>query len=845
MKLPVKPIIFLLFLVKQLPAQEIDVKHVTLDLKFNWEKKQAFGNASISFVLLAAANSIHLDAGMLTIHSIILSNGRNLHFNYDGGDRDNGLEINLDKHYGPGETITMDINYHTNYQNNSDPNNIGGSFGKGIRFFQPTSATPTKRKQIWSSGEPQNNCYWFPCNEDIADIHTTTFIATVEKPLMVIANGNLVKIKENQDDTRTFHYEAQNPYPNYLTSFVAGEYFNVQQHAGNIPINTFGYPDEKEAVKATVELLPAMMEFISRKTGYPYPYRQYTQVVVQDYPFPGLNGQHGVSTISDNYIDDYGVHKDWKYLWDGVAAQALASQWFGNTIMPKSWNDIWLNNAFTQYFAGLYTAEKNGKEEYLTYYLPFEKGNVLNDWNTGYKHPLVVTEMTDLNSFTPDNYSKYRGALILRMLQKELGEYAWWKAIQHYVKANAGRQVTTIDFQKAIEQSTGKSYSWFFDQWIYKIGLPKFEISNKYDATNKQLTIRVKQVQQPDSANEYSQAEYFGGKVEIEINDKIEWVTIKPKAENNFVFRLAEAPGLINFDHEDTWLCEKTVEKTFGALLYQAENDISVAGRISAIDDLTILVKKETTSHKDKELVYDVLKNQITSNHYWRYRLYALTTLRNILPMPYNETTISLLSGIIKKDKPWLKVSALFMLGNTMDEKYSEIYINALHDESDRVVNAAAIALGKTKNAKAFDILLSLDKKPSWKSQSRISALNGMQQLADARVIDFALECLRDNQSPRWFLATATWDYPFAAATTLAALGKGHLGYPIIFSRFKKSLEDNDLNDIFQHVQLIIILADPGGQEIFELLKVKYKDDVKIMQATIVYETRFKEVIKK
>lgn len=175
------------------------------------------------------------------------------------------------------------------YENKADPNSIWGSFGKGLRFQQPTYTTPNKRKQIWSSGEPNYNKYWFPCNEEIADIHTTELIATVEKPLMVISNGNLIETIENKDHTRTFHYISEMPFPNYLVSLVVGEYVDVIQNSNGIVIHNYGYPHELEAVKATTKLLPKMMQFIEEKTAYKYPYQQYTQVVVQDYPFPGIN----------------------------------------------------------------------------------------------------------------------------------------------------------------------------------------------------------------------------------------------------------------------------------------------------------------------------------------------------------------------------------------------------------------------------------------------------------------------------------------------------------------------------------------------------------------------------
>lgn len=825
-------------------AQEVDTKHLSLNLKIDWHKRQAIGTAEITLSPLTSTNKFYLDAGNLTLFNVYLNNIP-VKYSYNGSDERINLVIIADRIYKPNETLILKINYQTNYENKADPAAIWGSFGKGLRFQEPTSTTPMKQRQIWSSGEPSYNKYWFPCNEDIADIHTTEIIATVEKPLLAISNGNLINTIENNDNTRTFHYKSDRPFPNYLVAIVIGEYDDVLQHSNGIPIHNFGYPNERDAVKATTELLPTVMQFLETKTGHKYPFSQYTQVVVQDYPFPGLIGQNCFSIFSDNYIDDYGVHKDFKYLWDGVAVQSLANQWFGNLLMPKTWEDYWLNNAFGQYFAGLFTEYTNGKPEYLTYYLPFEKSNIFADWSAGNRHPIVTSKFKDIVGFTNDSYSKYKGSLVLRMLQKEVGDINWWKAIHLYVKTNANKQITTKHFQKAIEQTTGKSYQWFFDQWIYKVGMSKFEVTHSFNDINNQLTIIVNQKQIKDSISEYEQVDFFKGKMDIEIDNKIVTIFIDPKAENKFTFPMPKAPSFVNFNYEGAWICETVFKKSNEEYIQQLINSKDVVAKQIALDKLVEVAKDSLTSAEFNARVTAALQQEITSTLYWRYRQYALSSLRNILTTPYPNETIEMLLNLIKTERSWLKTSAIFMLGNTNDEKYIDIYTKALNDESDRVINAAAIAIGKTKSSKAYDILLNLESKTSWKNQNRISALNGLEQLKDSRALDYTLKCLEDNQSARWYLATPVWDYPFAAANTLVALGKADLGYPILLARFKKSLKENDINDIFQNVQLIDILKDERAKEVYHLLKEKYKGDTTILGTVTSYEQQFLESIKK
>lgn len=150
---------------KKLPALQeirhsaIDVKHIALDLQFDWQKKSAFGTATITLSPLNAVNTIALDAAKMTIKTVKTEKGKSLKFDYDGSEKEGNLKIQLDKVYKPTENVVLIIEYHTNHINETDPNTLGGSNGKGLRFFQPTFSEPRKRKQIWSMAECESNRY--------------------------------------------------------------------------------------------------------------------------------------------------------------------------------------------------------------------------------------------------------------------------------------------------------------------------------------------------------------------------------------------------------------------------------------------------------------------------------------------------------------------------------------------------------------------------------------------------------------------------------------------------------------------------------------------------------------
>ena len=830
-------------------SRKIDVKHLVINVQFDWAKKQAFGTTAVTFAPFDSTSTIPLDAAFFTINSITTQEGKVLKFEYDGGDQDDNLKITLDRVYQAGEETTVIINYRTNWVNLTDPNNLSGSTGKGVRFFEPTSTDRTRPREIWSMGEPEGNRYWFPGFDSPNDFRTTELIATVDKKLTVISNGTLIATRDNPDGTHTFHWKTDTPYANHLTSFVIGEYVDVQQNVDGIELHTFGYPNETEAVAATVVRLPEMVKFYSEVTGVKYPYPRYSQVSVQDMPW-GV-GNNMVAIQSENMIDDARTHADFFYLWDGLEAETLAYQWFGNFLTCRDWSHIWLNRGVAHYFDGLFNEHKNGREEYLLWQLLSDQNTYLSDWNAGYRHPIVTRNYADTAGFTSDNYAYSRAAAVLHMLRKQLGEEKWRKAINHYLKSNANQPVTTEDFRKAVEETCGQPLDWFFDQWLYKMGHPMFEITKTYDDAKQQLVLSVRQTQKIDPQDPYPQVEFFEGTVEIEIDGRIEPVWLEPKAENVFSFAASAPPKLVNFDYESTWIKEIKFEKSLDELLYQLQHDTDVLGKRWAMSELVTRATSPTTSAEAKMRIYTGLRATIQSTSYWRLRLVALVQLQNLLapatstaPARLDNETITMLLKVIHTETAWNRAAAITFLGLTQDPKHADIYLNALTDVSDRVISAAATALGRSKSPRAFEALARLVNKPSWKNQSLMSALTGLKQLGDPRGFEIAFKALADPNLLRWRLPTPpVWDYRIIAADTIAALGKSEAAFPLIFERFKKSVDENDLNGMFNNVLLLIKLADPRGQQAFELLKVKFKDNPDALTTVRSYEAQFTETL--
>ncbi len=837
--------------IKKLPpinyvrSRDVDIKHLAIDVRFDWDKEQVIGTTTVNLAPFKELNKFSLDAAQMTIKSVTFPNGTALKFSYDGKKENDNLEILLDRRYKRGEDLSVKIDYVTNYVNKADADTAIGSFGRGVRFIKPTADNPNKPRQIWSQGETEFNRYWFPSYDSPNDFRTTELRATVQKPFTVVSNGKLIDTKDNGDNTRTFYWKMDVPYANYLTSIVVGEYAEVKN--GNyldIPVFAYGYPNETKEVAETTKRVPAMIKFFSEKTGVKYAYPKYSQTMVED--FGG-----GMENISATTQIEEMIHDERELLdedSDSLQSHELAHQWFGDYVTTREWSDIWLNESFATYFQALWDEESKGRDFFLYSDVRSNQQSYLDTWNQGNRRPIVTKYYANKDAMF-DSYAYPRGGAVLHMLRKHLGEENWWKAINHYLVSNAHQPVSTEDFRIAVEESTGQSMDWFFDQWLYKMGHPIFEVTQNYNNAKKQLSLNVKQTQKIDPNNEFPQVEFFQTFVDVEIGTasgtRVERVWIKPQGENNFTFALDAKPNLVNFDYEGTLIKELKFEKSIDDLLYQMSKDADVLGRAWAMNQL----KGKMKSDADKARILPAFINAATTDSFWIIRRDAISALlpnvdqndfaglgANPPKYQISEPVKNALLTAIKDKDSRVRAAGFYGLGLMGDEKMADIFIMALDDPSYGVIDSASTALAMTKSPKAYDRLLKLVNQPSWKDRIRIAGLRGLANLGDKRAFDTGLKFASDK--------TVSANVRSTALSIVAANGKGDArAYSLIFENYKIALDNRQYQSIFNNLGSLIRLGDPRGQEAFDLAKAKLKSIPQLMNYVMMFEAEFKKAI--
>ena len=164
-----------------------------------------------------------------------------------------------------------------------------------------------------------------------------------------------------------------------------------------------------------------------------------------------------------------------------MVAHEVAHQWFGNSLTPASWQDVWLNEGFATYAQWLWEADLAGAEHFddlveNTYRSVSGLNLVAGDTPPELASSLAAEQYPPpgsppLRSFI--NPSVYlRGALTLHALRLQVGDDAFFEVLRSYAAAFRHQNVTTADFVEVAEEVSGHDLDALFDAWLFAEVVP-------------------------------------------------------------------------------------------------------------------------------------------------------------------------------------------------------------------------------------------------------------------------------------------------------------------------------------------------------------------------------------
>ncbi|MFN0094360.1 MAG: M1 family aminopeptidase [Dehalococcoidia bacterium] len=676
-----------------------DVRHIALDLDLDLEAGAVFGTATHT---VAAINdglqAVPFDAIEMTINAVTVD-GKAATWDYSGAT----LVVSLPRILVRGEAVEVAIAYRATPR-------------IGLYFIRPDAGYPDKPVQVWSQCQDEDTRYWIPCYDAPNQKQTTELTVRVPGTWFALSNGRLVRETDLPDGRKLFHWTQERPHSTYLITLAAGEFARIDASRPSLTIDYYVEAADIERGKLAMGNTPAMIAAFEEFTGIPYPWAKYSQIVVRDFVFGGMENTSATTMTTNLLVDERGL-LDYKP--DELVSHELAHMWFGDLLTCRDWSHGWLNESFATYLELVWDERFRGVDEY--------RQGVIDNTNLyleeRYRRPIVSNVFRDpIDIFDRHLYEK--GSVVIHMLRCLLGEDAFSRSVKRYCREHQEQNVKTQDLIDAIEAETGRNLEWFFDQWVFKPGHPELKVSWSWDAERKAATVTVRQAQDTSGATPLFRLpvtiDFRSGRgrpqaFRVEVTE----------AEHVFHFALQKRPDLCRFDPYNTVLKTVEFEKPLTELKLQLREDDDIAGRRLA---------SEALGKKGGPEAIAALEEALRKDPWWSVSAAAAKALGTTKD-PAAKAALRKHLGA-KHPKVRRAVVSALAEHAVVAELAAALTNVATADESSAARGAAYAALGKLRQEGAFERLVEGMGHESFRQFVRNGCIDGFVELRDERAFD-------------------------------------------------------------------------------------------------------------
>jgi len=447
----------------------IDVKQYVFQIEISDQSDIIKGKAAIDILFKESVSNFELDFVNKTAEgkgmeiSRLMENGQIALHTHEN----NRITIHCDGGAEKGEKRTYQIEYE-------------GKPADGLVISKNKHGERTFFGDNW----PNRAHNWLPCIDHPSDKSKVDFIITAPDHYQVIANGIEIEETNLKDGKKLSHWRERMPLPTKVMVFGAAR-FAVQQvgEVDDIPVESWIFTEDREKGFYDYSQAKKVLDFFIGHVA-PYPYKKLANVQSKT----RYGGMENASNIFyfENSVTGKREHED-------LIAHEIAHQWFGNSASELYWNHIWLSEGFATYFTDLYIEYTYGRDRMNERMLK-EKDRVLK-FAEMKSAPIVDPSVKDYNKLlNPNSYQK--GAWVLHMLRKEIGDDFFWEGIRTYYQRYQGGNAVTKDLRRVMEEVSGKDLEAFFQQWIFTAGHPKLTMKWEYDEVNKKVNVSLLQKQE-------------------------------------------------------------------------------------------------------------------------------------------------------------------------------------------------------------------------------------------------------------------------------------------------------------------------------------------------------------
>ncbi|WP_436526893.1 M1 family metallopeptidase [Actinoplanes sp. HUAS TT8] len=419
----------------------LDVLQYDLKLDWNPTKKILTGTATLRIRPTAAASEIKLDFANLSVDKVTV----------DDAPATGTLakqKLTVPAQLVADQPVTLVVDYHGTPKQVAFPSHrTDAKEGLGLR--------PAANGGLWTMQEPWGAMTWYPANELVSDKAMYDIAITVPTGWVAAANGTPGPVEGN-----TYRYTSTVPTAAYLTTLAVDKYKKVTQAGPHgVKLTYFVMPKTDDKLLPVLKKSPQLLTWLEERLGK-YPFE--TGGALLNGSVSAMETQQMLS-IGRSLVGK-GTKDDLSYV-EETLVHEYAHQWFGDTVTPSTWTDLWLNEGFAQYLQYLYEQKlyKFGDAELETF---LRKRDAELRKSVGPPGKPKAANFAESNVYVC-------GAAMLKELNDALGDKKFFALMTAWVAEHKDTNQDRAAFIAFVNQNTGKDFSKLINTWLDSKTTPK------------------------------------------------------------------------------------------------------------------------------------------------------------------------------------------------------------------------------------------------------------------------------------------------------------------------------------------------------------------------------------